>query len=227
MDTKHNNMASQEKYAYETIRTAIIDGRIMPGYRLVERDLALKLGISRTPIRAAINTLLSQDLVTKVPNKGVTVTSLDKSKLVELLYIRESLEGMIARLAAKNRSEEQAKALNSLINEIKGQITKSDSHEYYKLIGELYRVIFAASNNKQLTDLATHINNQVARYQFMILSLQGRTKASYKENKAIVGAITKREEEGAQRIMQLHIAKVRELIESKLKEDENLLDKEW
>ena len=86
----------------ERIRSAILSGELKPGAKLTEQDLAAEFEVSRTPIREAIRQLEVERLVSRTPFVGVTVTQLRPEEVIELLEIREVLEGLVARLATQN-----------------------------------------------------------------------------------------------------------------------------
>src|SRR5579864_9777932 len=105
--------------ATELIREAIIDGRLPPGQRLKEEELAQELGISRTPVREALLILQAEGLVTAVPNRGAVVRTYTESDLVDMYELRALLESFAAHQAAKRITEAQLAAL-------------SDSCEHFK-----------------------------------------------------------------------------------------------
>src|SRR5689334_14798651 len=86
----------------DRIRAAILDGSLKPGTKLTEQDLAAELEVSRTPVREAIRQLEVERLVSRIPFVGVTVTQLTPEEVIELLDIREVLEGLVARLATQH-----------------------------------------------------------------------------------------------------------------------------
>src|SRR2546421_13031594 len=92
--------------ATELIRQAILDGRLEPGSRLKEEELARELGISRTPVREALLVLQAEGLVDAVPNRGAVVRSHDANDLEDLYQLRALLEGYAARRAAANVTEQ-------------------------------------------------------------------------------------------------------------------------
>ena len=90
--------------AFERLENAIMQGEIKPGERLSESGLASRFGISRGPLREAIGQLEGRRLVERKYNLGARVVSLSNSDLIDLLVIRESLEGMACRMAAARLS---------------------------------------------------------------------------------------------------------------------------
>jgi DNA-binding GntR family transcriptional regulator len=97
---KFDDMGHIRDSVFSTLRNAILDGKLQPGERLVERDIAEKLGISRTPVREAIRKLELERLVTHIPRKGVVVSGFSKADVVEILAIRTVLEGLICSIVA-------------------------------------------------------------------------------------------------------------------------------
>ena len=112
-----------------TLRTDIVEGRILAGAKLSEAELSTKYGVSRAVIREAISRLMACHLVERKANVGARVVTLSPEGLIELYQVRESLEGMAARLAAQNMTSEQVTDLQSLLD-VHAQGVK-DSQSYY------------------------------------------------------------------------------------------------
>ena len=107
--------ASSHVDAYERLLNAIDSGELAPGSRLLEAQLAERLGVSRTPVREALRRLEAQGLVTHEPHRGVVVAELDYDQLGELYAVREVLEGTAARLAARHASPEEVEVLREMV----------------------------------------------------------------------------------------------------------------
>ena len=90
---------------FENLRGAIVEGRLKPGQRLMEVQLAEQLGVSRTPVREAIRKLELEGLVVMLPRKGAYVANMSLKDLIDVLEIRASLEGLAASLAAERITE--------------------------------------------------------------------------------------------------------------------------
>lgn len=99
------------------IEAAIISGALEPGSRLSEQGLAASLGVSRGPLREAIRRLEGRKLLERTPNIGVRVAALSLTDLKEILEVREALEGMACRLAARNMTDEEIAALQGLLDD--------------------------------------------------------------------------------------------------------------
>ena len=96
---------------FNTLRDAILTGKLQPGERLMENQLAEKLGVSRTPIREALRMLKLENLVELTPRKGAQVLDMSEKDIVNVLEIREVLEGLAAQLACKKMTSETLEEL--------------------------------------------------------------------------------------------------------------------
>ena len=109
---------------FENLREAILEGKLKPGQRLMEVQLAEQLGVSRTPIREAIRKLELEGLVVMLPRKGAYVANMSFKDLIDVLEIRASLEGLAASLAAERRRDEDIEELEKLAKEFEQCVKK-------------------------------------------------------------------------------------------------------
>src|SRR5690606_41657006 len=105
-----------QKDAYTLILEAIENGIYRPGARLVESELADRFGVSRTPVREALQRLETQSMLTR-DGRSLIVASLDHNQLAELYVVRTELEGLAARLAARHATEEEVRVLRAMVEE--------------------------------------------------------------------------------------------------------------
>ncbi len=122
--------------AYEAIRQLIVSGELSPGDRLPEEDLAVRVGVSRTPVREALRRLASEGVVEFVPNRGAHVSSWSRRDLQEIFDLRAVLEGFAARLAARNASEADLEVLDDLATRMEG-LAENPTPEHRDQIAEL------------------------------------------------------------------------------------------
>lgn len=106
--------------AYEIIKGWIVNQDLGPGMKLQEDALAERLGVSRTPIREALSRLAHEGLVTMVPRRGTFVVDLTQEDIVDLYEVREAIEGMAARLAARRRTAEQLRQMQAAFAPFRG-----------------------------------------------------------------------------------------------------------
>lgn len=199
------------------LRTDIVEGVIAHGSKLSETELSTKYQVSRAVIREAINRLESNRLVERKANVGARVVALTPEGLAELYHIRESLEGMAARLAAQNMSDDEITDLQTLLNTHFEKVKTGE--RYYQEAGDLdfhYRIILG-SKNKQLISLLTEgIYHLVRMYRVQLGMAGPRVTTAFDEHKHIVQAISHKDAELAEMLMRRHITYSRDNIASKL-----------
>ena len=201
-----------------TLRTDIVEGRILAGAKLSEAELSTKYGVSRAVIREAISRLVACHLVERKANVGARVVTLSPEGLIELYQVRESLEGMAARLAAQNMTSEQVTDLQSLLD-VHAQGVK-DSQSYYQEAGDVdfhYRIIIGSHNSQLITLLTEGIYHLVRMYRVQLGMAGPRVTTAFAEHQHIAQAIANRDAELAEILMRRHITYSRQNIEHKLK----------
>lgn len=199
------------------LRENIVEGDIRPGSKLSETELSAKYAVGRSVIREAINRLESCHLVERKANVGARVVALTPEGLIELYQVRESLEGMAARLAARNMTDQEITDLNDLLKSHFQKVKTADS--YYQKAGDVdfhYRIILGSKNSYLISILIDDIYHLVRMYRVQ-LGMEGpRVSTAFDEHKNIVQAISNRDEELAEILMRRHISYSKSNIENKL-----------
>ncbi len=201
------------------LRADIVEGAIAAGSKLSETELSTKYQVSRAVIREAINRLESCHLVERKANVGARVVSLTPQGLIQLYQVREALEGMAARLAAKNMSDEEIAALTALLDE--HFQTVKDGESYYQEAGDLdfhYRIILGSKNQHLIEVLVNGIYHLIRMYRVQLGMAGPRVTTAFDEHKNVVRAIANRDEELAEMLMRRHILYSKNNIESKLQQ---------
>lgn len=199
------------------LRKDIVEGVIQAGSKLSETELSTKYSVSRSVIREAINRLATCHIVERKANVGARVVSLTAEGILDLYQIRESLEGMAARLAAKNMSDQEIADLNALLNSHFQDVKNDES--YYQEAGDVdfhYRIILGSKNNHLISMLFDGLYHLVRMYRVQLGMAGPRVSAAFDEHKHIVQAISNRDEELAEMLMRRHILYSRNNIEKKL-----------
>jgi DNA-binding GntR family transcriptional regulator len=202
---------------FYTLRTDIVEGRIAAGSKLSEAELSTKYGVSRAVIREAISRLVSCHIVERKANIGARVVALTPEGLIELYQVRESLEGMAARLAAQNMTPAQIADLNTLLEQHAASV--KDSQSYYQEAGDVdfhYRIIIGSHNNQLITLLTEGIYHLVRMYRVQLGMAGPRVTTAFAEHQHIAQAIANRDAELAEMLMRRHITYSRQNIEHKL-----------
>ena len=190
---------------FESIRGAILSGTIKPGERLMEVQMAEKLGVSRTPIREAIRKLELEGLVNMVPRKGVYVADLSIKDITDVLEIRSALEGLAASLASTRVTAEDIKEIEKAVEEFNEAIKGEDFELIVEKDLKFHDSIFKASGNEKLVVLTNNLREQIQRFRVMILKNSSGLKDLSVEHREIADAISSKDADKAQELATRHI----------------------
>ena len=193
----------QNKDAYSLILEAIDVGVYKPGDRLVESDLADRFGVSRTPIREALQRLETQSLLTR-DGRSLIVSSLDHSQMAELYIVRAELEGLAANLAAKHATSEEIKVLQDMVDSDRKII--SDPSSLARSNRRFHKQIHLASHNRFLIKQLDLVHRSMALMATTSLAADGRGAVAVEEHQAIVTAIADGDSTEASEKLRNHIS---------------------
>ncbi|MCP4331986.1 MAG: GntR family transcriptional regulator [Gammaproteobacteria bacterium] len=202
------------------LRKDIVDGNIRAGSKLSETELANRYAVSRAVVREAINRLVTCHLVERKANIGARVVALSPTGLVSLYQVRESLEGMAARLAATNMTDKEIADLNALLDSHLQTVKSGET--YYQEAGDVdfhYRIILGSKNDHLISMLVEGIYHLIRMYRVQLGMAGPRVTTAFDEHKSIVQAISNRDAELAEMLMRRHILYTRNSLEKKLLED--------
>ncbi|MBS0563527.1 MAG: GntR family transcriptional regulator [Proteobacteria bacterium] len=202
-----------QKDAFTLILEAIERGDYRPGDRLVESDLAERFGVSRTPVREALQRLETQSMLAR-DGRSLIVASLDHNQLAELYVVRAELEGLAARLAAKHASPEEIRVLQAMIEDDRAYL--ADPEAMARANKRFHRQIHLASHNRFLVQQLDLVHRSMALLATTSLAAAGRSEAALAEHEAIVRAIASGNGASAQEALRDHISKA---FETRLKLD--------
>lgn len=199
--------ASLAEIAFSNLVEAISAGEFEPGQRLSEADLARRFGISRGPLREALQRLEGR-LVTRRPRVGVRVIELSPETIRELFLIREALEGMAARLATENARKPDVKSLRNLLSRhAKDPALKAGSaYKQGSFDSDFHATIVRLAGNQRLEEmLLDHLYYQLRLYRYQSSAKSGRALVAFDEHVAIVDAIESGDATAAEAAMRTHI----------------------
>ncbi|EGA70418.1 transcriptional regulator [Vibrio sinaloensis DSM 21326] len=203
----------------ESLVESIVSGEIEPGSKISEPELAKRYQVSRGPLREAIMRLEGLGLIERIPHVGARVISLEPEKLVELYAVREALEGMAARLAARYITQEELLSLETLLSTHSRHIEQVEGSSYFHQHGDFdfhYRIIKASRNSKLIGLLCNELYHLLRMYRYQSPRAQSRPVEALNEHKFILQAIRNRDEELAEMLMRRHISGSRKLIEQQI-----------
>jgi len=201
------NRVEQNKDAYELVLEAIDRGVYQPGDRLVESELAERFGVSRTPVREALQRLETQSILVR-DGRSMVVASLDHDQLGELYAVRAQLEGLAAQLAAQHAAPEEIKILQDMV--VQDEAIVGDPAALARANRRFHRQIHLASHNRYLIRQLESVHRTMALLTTSSLAVEGRGVDALSEHAAIVNAIANRDKDAADLALRNHISKAYE-----------------
>lgn len=193
-----------QRDAYSLILEAIDTGLYKPGDRLVESELAERFGVSRTPIREALQRLETQSLLAR-DGRSLIVASLDHNQLAELYVVRTELEGLAARLAARHATPEEVRVLRDMVNSDRRLL--GDPAALARANRRFHHQIHLASHNRYLVQQLNLVHRSMALLATTSLAVDGRGEMALGEHDRIVSAIESGDGDGAYEALKDHISK--------------------
>lgn len=199
------------------LKKAIFDGRIKEGEHLVENTIAEKMEVSRTPVREAIRQLEAEGLVLNIPRRGAIVKGITLQDAEEIYDIREVLEGLVARLACRYRTQEDIDKLKDILVLMKEAIEKKDYNAYLELHKDYNNTILKSSNSKKLQSMMKKIYENLIVLRSISLYTEDRRSLALEEHRQIVEAIEKKDEIAAEEMTREHVKKAKKAFFDNLK----------
>jgi GntR family transcriptional regulator, trigonelline degradation regulator len=188
----------------DNLRQAILEGKLAPGQRLIERELVELTGVSRTSIREALRELAAEGLVTTIPNKGTVVATVTAEEARQLYQVRSALEGLAGRLFVENATNAQRRALVNALRAVERAAPKG-SPAMLAAKDKFYDVLFEGGGNEALRSMAGALHARVNLLRSMSLSVPGRSAESLAELAEIVAAVQAGDADAAAKACSHHV----------------------
>lgn len=195
---------------YQLLKRRIVTNDLALGLKLTEQQLAKELGVSRTPIREALNRLIQDGLVTASPGRGAFVATFQPYDIVEFFEVREALEGMAARLAASRITRE---ALTRLRRQLEAGVAHGERDGYTGYLEadrKFHEAVTSASGNRHLCQLMGALRERIQILRHRSVVLPGRARKSFQEHLNIIEALSRHDQAVAEERMRAHIRNVKE-----------------
>lgn len=200
---------------YRALRDAIVSGELLPSERLVEEDLARRLGLGRAGVRMALVRLEHDGLVERERNRGARVRRVTEAEAVEIIEVRAALESLAAGKAAKRATPKDVRELRGILREMRTMRARGDLMAVSDRNAALHRRILEISGHDTARRLSGTLISQIVRFQYRTVLLPGRPERSLREHTAIVDAIAAGDAEGAERAMRRHLSHVAEALRAR------------
>ena len=205
---------------FNTLRQAILKGELAPGERLMEIQLAEKLGVSRTPIREAIRKLELEGLVLMIPRKGAEVAKISEKSLRDVLEVRRSLEELAIELACQRMTEEDLGELQKAQDEFKKAIADGDAMRIAETDEHYHDVIYSGTQNAKLIQMLNNLREQMYRYRLEYIKDEDKRQVLLVEHEHILAALKGRNIAEAKTAMREHIDNQEITVSRNIKEKE-------
>ena len=203
---------------FQTLRTAILRGDLKPGERLMELQLAEKLGVSRTPVREAIRMLEQEGLAKTTPRKGAEVAGMTEKDMEDVLMIREALEELAARISCDKITQEELGDLKVAMAGFEQKAVDGTVEEMAEADVIFHDIIYRAADNRKLLQLLGNLREQMYRYRTEYLKNEYYHSILIREHREIVRALEMRDKELVARKIRLHLQNQEEVMKRIIRE---------
>ncbi len=205
MPAMENNFKTIREVLYERVRGMILSGQYPSGTKLREEELARHFGVSRTPVREALRKLESEGLVLYLSQRGVLVNAISDKDMNEIYTVRAALEGLAARLAASEISDEDVKHLRALQQQMDKAYARHNWTRAAQIHTRFNRALYTAARNSRLLSILSQFNDYIEHSKTRSLSLPGRAEEIRREHQAMIDAIARHDAAAAEAAATLHV----------------------
>ena len=189
----------------QDLKQSIIRGELKPGERLKVNELAERYGVSNTPIREAFRYLGNLDFVENIPRKMVVIKGLSLKEIEDIYVVQIELEGLAARLAAKNVSTEDLEVLEENVRMMKRSCDLGDMDQYMALNGKFHELFAKFSRNERLRRSIANTRDHIERFRYLILGYPGKPRESLKQHQQILVALKAGDAQRSEKEVQNHV----------------------
>lgn len=197
---------------YEELKIQILTGAIVPGTRMMEVELAEEMGVSRTPIREAIRKLEKEGLVTIEPRRGAYASMISTQDMVEILEVRQDLEGLAAYFAATRMNDEEMDELRRIAEKYNQAVAAGSMQDMIRYDTQFHRLIVDSCNNKILVNMVEQLQELVLRFRYIYYDNFKRAENMPEEHREIIEAIDSGDENRARAAADVHIDRLKQLV---------------
>lgn len=191
--------------AYQKIKEAIIRGDLLPGEQLTEEDLAQSLGISRTPLREAINILMRESWILKDKSR-IRVAPITQSEINNLFLMREYLEGLAIRQATENLTDGFLSELSKVMESMRKAEEENNTNQIVHHGMEFHQLIIQQGNNPLLTEMLGSVLEKIKRYRHLgVNTISNRPQSAVAEHYKMIEEIKSGDPDRAEKAMRDHI----------------------
>jgi DNA-binding GntR family transcriptional regulator len=205
LGAEHENL---DQKAYLILKNMIVNRKLLPGEKIPQEKLAQDMGISRTPLVSALKYLEKEKLVEAIPRRGFYVRLFTKEEMISIFELREVLEGLAARRAASNISDVQINKLQNFFKQFKGLTDITDISAYAKEDRRFHNFVTEIAAKEFLKSILENYN--IISYSYQLVTSEGLVRTpneTIREHRAMIDAISNKDEDLAENIMRQHLKK--------------------
>ena len=205
---------------FNTLRQAILRGELKPGERLMEIQLANKLGVSRTPIREAIRKLELEGLVLMIPRKGAEVAEITEKNMRDVLEVRKALEELAVQLACEKITDEEIEEMKKAAEDFKKILKSKDITEIAEADVRFHDIIYMATDNQKLIQLLNNLREQMYRYRVEYLKDAAIYPRLIEEHHRMYDALKEKDQKQAVAYVEKHLHNQAEAVKKIIRDQE-------
>jgi DNA-binding GntR family transcriptional regulator len=206
---------------FETLQSAIMNGKLEQGNVITEQQISREFGISRTPVREALYKLTATGLIRIIPHKGFLISKWSIKEIRDVFEIRVVLERLAVELFIKNFHQENIEKLEEIIEKMEKAVQENNFMEAAKMNNQFHDLIIEKSDNQEIFNVMEPLKNKINIFRLISISTPARLKTSFAEHRSILASILKKDIENAKKLIEIHIRQVLTIIEKKLLEEKN------
>lgn len=195
--------------AYRELRSWIVSGRVPPGARLVEADVARELGVSRTPVREALKHLTAEGFVSRDALGGLVVHEATRQEIEEIYYVREVLDGLAARLAAHRASPDDLARVDAVFEAMREAIERGETSQVVQWNIVFHNLIYEIAASPRLISIARDLRDFIRRFSTEAFEGSARTSVVLEEHRRIVEALKAHDADAAEQAARRHLVEAR------------------
>ncbi len=199
---------------YEELKAQILKGDIKPGTRMMEVELAEVLGVSRTPVREAIRKLEKEGLVKIEPRRGAYASELSVKDMVDILEVRQSMEGLAAYYCAQRINDEQKEQLRDYALAFNEAVEEGVYEDMISYDTKFHHLIVECCDNDILVHMVEQLQELVLRFRYLYYSDFKRAEQMPAEHHEIFEAVASGDAERAREAAALHINRLKDMVET-------------
>jgi DNA-binding GntR family transcriptional regulator len=204
---EHPNLVDR---VYDAVENAILNGSIKLGERIVEIEIASKLGVSKSPVREALKRLEAYDIIELLPRKGFVVKKIDRKRVTDLFEVLLAIEQMTAKLVVKNNNKEMINEFRDILDKMEHCAKRNDSESFMSLNEIFHGKFHELTTNEWIMKISDMLRRQTKMLRSLCLYSRNSFADSIKEHKAMVKAYRRGDQELLTKLSCQHQTRVRD-----------------